>query len=279
MRTLALAVCGVCLLGTSQGAVEPTARGAASPRLVSHWKGRKAAFLGDSITDKAHVGTTANYWNYLADILGIDAYVYGENGRMTDRMVPQAERVLADLGDDVDAIFLLTGTNDYNCGIRLGEWFKLQDEEVVDHGRKVTKPRRIFSTDASTFRGRLNLALRFLKAKFPRQQIVLLTPLHRGFARFGGADTTNIQPEETFCNGAGLHIDDYVRVVREAGGIWSVPVIDLYAESGLFPVEPAHAMYFHDAETDRLHPNAAGHRRIAETMAYRLLSMPPDFKF
>ena len=36
----------------------------------SQWKGKKVAFLGDSITDKSHVGTTKNYWQYLEEMLG-----------------------------------------------------------------------------------------------------------------------------------------------------------------------------------------------------------------
>ena len=41
------------------------------------WKGKKVAFLGDSITDKAHVGTTKNYWQYLSEMLGLELLDYG----------------------------------------------------------------------------------------------------------------------------------------------------------------------------------------------------------
>ena len=41
----------------------------------NQWKGKKVAFLGDSITDKKHVGTTKNYWQYLAEMLGLTPLV------------------------------------------------------------------------------------------------------------------------------------------------------------------------------------------------------------
>ena len=44
---------------------------------TTQWYGKKVAFLGDSITDKCHVGTTKNYWQFLRDYLGVEHLVYG----------------------------------------------------------------------------------------------------------------------------------------------------------------------------------------------------------
>lgn len=129
--------------------------------------------------------------------------------------------------------------------------------------------------DESTFRGRINRVLSYLKSNFPQQQIILLTPIHRAQARFS-AD--NIQPEEAFPNRLGLYIDDYVEVIKEAANIWAVPVIDLNSICGLYPMEDSHAIYFHDKNTDRLHPNAEGHHRMATALVYQLLGYPSDFK-
>ena len=253
----------------------PTVKGAAEPKVESHWKGKKVAFLGDSITDPRHVGCTANYWNDLPELLGIDAYVYGKNGWQMAGMLKQAERLFLDLHWYVDAIFILAGTNDYNASVPRGEWYEVTEEEVQRSQGKVRLPHRRFSTDEATFRGRLNRLLGYLKENFPDQQIVLMTALHRGYATFG---PKNVQPDETYPNLLGLYIDDYNNDIREAGRIWSVPVLDLYRDAGLFPLTKAHQRYFHDADTDMLHPNARGHERIARTMLYWMLSVPAEFK-
>ncbi len=246
-----------------------------NPSALFPWSGKKVAFLGDSITDKIHVGTTKNYWQFLEEYLGIVPLVYGINGAQWDSIPEQARRLKAEADDTVDAILVFAGTNDYLSGIPLGEWWSVAPETVNYCGQTTRRPRRSMLLGKDTLRARINTAMRYLKSEFADQQIVLLTPIHRAFAEFGG---DNIQPDETFCNNQGLHIEDYAGVVREAGSVWSAPVIDLFTLCGLYPLEPAHSKYFHDARTDLLHPNALGHRRIAKTIAAQLLALPPDFK-
>lgn len=53
-----------------------------------------------------------------------------------------------------------------------------------------------------------------------------------------------------------------------------MPVIDLAALSGLFPLEDAHAQFYANPDTDRLHPNNIGHERMAKTLAAQLMSIP-----
>ena len=62
--------------------------------------------------------------------------------------------------------------------------------------------------------------------------------------------------------------------VKDAGNIWAVPVIDMNALSGLYPMMDEHAQYFKDADTDRLHPNDKGHERLARTLYYQLSTLP-----
>ncbi len=239
------------------------------------WLNKKAAFLGDSITDKIHVGTAKNYWEYLAEYCGLIPLVYGINGCSWAGIIPQGEQLLAEHGEDVDAIFVFMGTNDYNGGVPLGEWFETAPEKADYNGRILERPRRRFSTDAGTFRGRINLGMDFLKRHFPRQQIILFTPIHRGYARFS---ETNVQPEESFPNISGLYLEAYIDCLMEAGRFWAVPVIDLNAVSGLMPAMDEYAYCFHDSETDRLHPNAAGHERMARALMYQLQMYPADFR-
>ena len=182
---------------------------------------------------------------------------------------------LKEYGADVDAIFVFLGTNDYNGSIPLGEWFNFKMESANANGTTVTRLRRIFNTDTETLRGRINTAMGYLKQTFPRQQILLATPLHRAFACFS---ETNVQPDESFPNALGLYIDSYVSAVREAADIWACPLVDLYRDSGLHPLTESHGQYFHIPETDRLHPGTAGHERLADTIMYRLLALPATFR-
>ena len=242
----------------------------------SQWKGKKVAFLGDSITDKQHIGTERCYWEFLTEMLGIEAFSYGINGNQMDGLLKQAQRLLKEHGQDIDAIFVFAGTNDFNAGIPVGIWFEnVKRDAPMPYGKKVSRTCRNMITDTKTFCGRINVLMDFLKTNFPSQQIILLTPLHRGYAQFG---VDNVQPEESFSNSLGLFIDAYVQTVKEAGNVWAVPVIDLNSLSGLYPMNDSNIQYFHDSKTDRLHPNAAGHKRLAQTMMYQMLMLPSSFK-
>lgn len=237
---------------------------------------KKSGFLGDSITDKNHIGTTKCYWEYLAEMLGLEAFSYGINGNQMDGLLGQAENLLKEQGDAIDAIIVFAGTNDYNAGIPLGDWYEEEYREVPladgkTGSRRYRKP--VMSND--TFRGRINRLMNYLKTNFPSKQIIVLTPLHRGFAQFGAQ---NVQPEEAYPNRIGVYVDEYVQVLKEAGNVWAVPVIDLNSISGLYPMNDAHVRYFHQSDTDRLHPNAEGHRRMALALMYQLQAFPSTFE-
>ncbi|MDO4164370.1 MAG: SGNH/GDSL hydrolase family protein [Bacteroides sp.] len=243
--------------------------------IESQWKGKRVAFLGDSITDKKHVGTTKCYWEYLAEMLGLQPFVYGINGNRMDGVLKQARKLLEERGDSIDAIFIFAGTNDYNGGVPIGEWYTEEEKEteVAGPAFEVRKHRQSVMND-STFKGRINLVMDFLKTNYPTKQVIMLTPLHRARARF---NDRNIQPEETFPNKIGVYVDAYVQAVKEAANVWAIPVIDLNSICGLYPLNDAHVRYFHRGDTDRLHPNAEGHRRMALSLAYQLLGFPASF--
>ena len=126
-----------------------------------------------------------------------------------------------------------------------------------------------------TYKGRINIALDSLKRMYPTKQIVLLTPIHRaGFY----AGEKNWQCTEDYVNRCGEYLDSYIEAVKEAANVWAVPVLDLNATSGLFPMHDGHAQYFNKADTDRLHPNDKGHERMAKTLMYQLLTLPCVFE-
>ena len=77
---------------------------------------------------------------------------------------------------------------------------------------------------------------------------------------------------ERFCEES-----EYIDAVKEAGNIWALPVIDLNAVSGLYPMMDEYSQYFADPQVDRLHPNDKGHERMARTLYYQLSTLPCSF--
>lgn len=236
----------------------------------AHWRGRKVAFLGDSISDPNQ--KHAIYWQCLQRSMGIEPHVYAVSGYQWSHMLDMARKMKEREGDDLDAILIFVGTNDYNANVPLGSWWTVADETADYNGESVVSRRRTPDMNPGTVCGRINAALGYLKSNWPDAQIVLMTPIHRAYAHFG---PTNVQPPESFPNRGGVYFEDYVKLIREAADIWSVPVIDLYRESGLLPTEPSFAKCFRDkGGNDRLHPNAEGHRRLAELIRLRLRALP-----
>ena len=124
-----------------------------------------------------------------------------------------------------------------------------------------------------------------LKEAYPTKQIILLTPIHRGDAFL---TDRNVQPDEMHANGVGEYVDAYIDVIKEAGNVWAVPVIDLNSISGLYPLAESNALYWRrpsleksentgGQRKDRLHPNSEGHLRMARALAYQLLGYPAKF--
>lgn len=288
MKKIALVIALLCL-------VLPTAA-KQKPEIKSQWQGARVAYLGDSITDKRQIekGENANtYWSYLEQILGTESFVYGISGHEWKHIPGQTEKLLAEHGQQVDAIMIFVGTNDYNSSVPIGNWYT---EEVVDvevsgprgakTGINTKRMKRTLVMDDKSVCGRINIAMSMLKEAYPTKQIIILTPIHRGDAFLSDR---NVQPDEMHANGVGEYIDAYVQVAKEAGNVWAVPVIDLNSISGLYPTAENSAMYWlrptlekspttGGRRKDRLHPNTAGHLRMAQSLAYQLLGYPAKFE-
>lgn len=236
----------------------------------NQWSGSKVAILGDSISDPGRVGTTRCWWEFLAELMDMQTVSFAVNGARMSQLPAQAMKV----DSTFDAILILAGTNDFFHDIPMGEWFTEQVDTVNTNGVMTAKLHRSFNYDSGTFCGRCNILMHYLKTTFPTKQIILMTPIHRAFATFS---ERNVQPDEMYANIRGLYIEDYAAAIRRCGQIWSMPVIDLYSDSGLMPVLDEYARYFHNAQTDLLHPGAEGHYRMAKTIQYHLMSLPNTF--
>lgn len=243
------------------------------------WYGKRVAYLGDSMTDpKSYGDKIKKYWSFLEEWLDITSYVYGISGRQWNDVPRQAELLKKEHSDEVDAIFVFMGTNDFNAGVPVGEWFTEKEAQVMaargETRKLVTRMKRDFIMSDETYKGRINIGINRLKQLFPDKQIVLLTPLHRSFAEF---NEKNVQPDESYQNLCGEYIDAYVQAIKEAGNLWGIPVIDINGLAGINPMVEEQLIYLNDASFDRLHLNTKGQERMARTLMYQLLTLPVDF--
>lgn len=246
---------------------------------VQHpWYGKRVGYIGDSITDPNNYSSEiTKYWKFLQEWLHITPYVYGVSGRQWNDVPRQADKLYKEHGTDVDAILVLMGTNDFNHSVPLGQWYTEKKEKVMAAEGQMKKEEvrmhRTFCMTSDTFRGRINTGLYRLKTLYPDKQIVLLTPLHRSTATF---NEKNVQPDENYQNKCGLYVDAYVQAVKEAGQLWSLPVIDLNALTGMNPMVESQLSFFHNPSYDRLHPSTKGQIRMARTLMYQLLTLPVE---
>ena len=168
---------------------------------VQHpWFGRRVAYLGDSMTDPNCYGNEIRkFWSFLQEWLDVTPFVYGVSGRQWNDVAVQAEKLKKDHGDHVDAILVWMGTNDFNNGVPVGEWYTEKEEQVMaargETKKLVTRKRRTLIMSNDTYKGRINIGISKLKKLYPEKQIVLLTPIHRSLADFG---EKNLQPDESY---------------------------------------------------------------------------------
>ena len=134
------------------------------------WAGKRVGYIGDSITDPKNNSNDIRqkYWAYLQQWLGITPYVYG----ISDDVPRQAEKLSKEHGNEVDAVVVFMGTNDFNAGVPVGEWYVETEDTVTAavHGKKrvYKRKKRTPVMTGDTFKGRINIGISKLKT-LPRQ--------------------------------------------------------------------------------------------------------------
>lgn len=202
----------------------------------AHWlQGRKAVFLGDSITEGVGVSDPQNiYCERVKRELGLRAAINcGIGGTRIAAQPDDGGLSFSDrcrtLDADADLVVVFGGTNDYG------------------HGTAPIGSRNDHTPE--TYCGALHVLFQSLTEKYP-DGVVVLTPLHR--------------TEETVKNTAtGYTLKEYVELLKEIAAEYSIPVLDLYAQGGIVPSVPANRERFCP---DGLHPNDVGHALIARKL-------------
>ncbi len=215
-------------------------------------KGKKAVFLGDSITQGVGCSSPSQiYLNLLADRAELcEAKNYGISGTRFARQRSGSDeptfdndycRRVEDLDVDADIVVVFGGTNDFGHGdAPLGT----PEDRTPD-----------------TFWGACHYLMNRLVERFWDKTIVIMTPLHR-------LNEDNPRGDRKPADVANLKA--YVQIIRTVAEWYSLPVLDLYAESGIQPRVPVIQQNYCP---DGLHPNDAGHARIADKLYQFLLQL------
>lgn len=217
------------------------------------WAGKKINFLGDSITEGCGVAEREEhrFTTLLKPMLGLaESRNYGIGGtRIAPRKVPLDARWdlnfirrAKEMDPDADAVVVFGGTNDYGHGDAPLGYFT---DRTTD-----------------TFYGSMHVLAQELLELYPGKVIVFLTPLHRGREDDPQGDRKS---DGTYYRPYPDHpLKDYVRAIKEVAEYYSLPVLDLWAVSGLQPAVPVIKEKF---MPDALHPNDAGHALLADRIA------------
>jgi len=228
----------------------------------NRWNGKRVAIIGDSVSDSSRVGTTRCWWEYLTDSLNLKTTCYAKNGATIEGMQGQVDRMLQE-EKKWDLVIVFGGTNDFNASVPVGSLYSEKKETTNKNGKQTELKHRAWNLDNGTFSGRVNNLLAKLKEQCPHTRLLMMTPVHRGFAQFGNR---NVQPDELWSNTQGLYLEDYIAVLQQASRAWAVPLVDVNVESGLVPMLKSQDEFVHKVDTDRLHPNANGHQRIEKVV-------------
>lgn len=204
-------------------------------------KKKKINFLGDSITEGVGVSDPENiYLNILKREAALGAARnYGLGGtRIAAQLTPSNPDWDRDfisrvdrMEPDADLVVVFGGTNDFGHG---------------------DAPLGCFADRTPyTFYGACRVLMERIICKYPESAVVFLTPLHRW-------NEDNKKGDGKKADVAELSV--YVEIIKETARYYAIPVLDLFAVSGIQPrMQTLRDLYCPDG----LHPNDKGHALIA----------------
>lgn len=205
-------------------------------------------FLGDSITEGVGASETAKrYTDVLAREFGLKAANnYGIGGTRVARQLVMTDSIvdrdfcmrMDEMDPTADAVVVFGGTNDY------------------DHGSAPLGTPE--DRDPSTFWGACHYLMNRLLETYVGKPVVILTPLHRDNEVLGH-------------RGEGAPVlNEYRKILMTVAEYYGLPVLDLYATSGIQPHNP---VCRERLLPDGLHPSDEGHALIAHRLGMFLKNL------
>lgn len=205
-------------------------------------KNKTISFLGDSITEGHGASCVEKRFSEvlmeMAELADINNYGIGGT-RIARQQKINPDTLVWDENsfcerfdkvEEADIIVVFGGTNDYGHG---DAPFGTFEDRSPD-----------------TYCGALHYLMSNMIKKFPKSEIVFVTPLHR-------ADGNNINSSN------GLTLKPYADMIKQTAEYYSLPVLDLYANSGICPeIQEQNELY----TVDGLHPNDFGYERVAKKL-------------
>lgn len=203
----------------------------------------KINFLGDSITEGALAGILENRYSTLtAKHFGAEELNFGVSGTRIAKQVKRTNNPDDDvfmqravkMPTDADFTFVFGGTNDYGHGdAKLG---------VFD------------DKDDYTFYGALHNLAKYLASTFPKDKICFILPIPRFDQNNPYGDGSKDE--------AGVSLQEYIKAEIKTLDFYGVEYLDL---SDKFYI-PNTQQDDGNLYADGLHPNAKGHRFLADCL-------------
>ena len=215
-------------------------------------KGATVNFLGDSITFGIGASRPENrFTDVLAREFGLlRANNYGVSGSRFARqpIVEDADRDfcmrMEEMDERADAVVVFGGTNDFGHG-------------QAPLGMSCDR-------EPDTFYGACHYLMNGLLTRYCGKPIVILTPLHRAAEDCPQGDGTGRKLE------IAAVLSQYRAILMEAAAYYALPVLDLYATSG---IQPKNAACRERLLPDGLHPSDEGHALIARRLGLFLQTL------
>ena len=207
----------------------------------------KAGFLGDSITGGQSPGEVPStvvikYYDVLATRLRLtsavgEAWTGSAIGREASYVDKRFTKRYLLLPTDLDIISVFGGTNDWSLNTVLGTMADAPNDE-----------------DNVSFYGSLHFLCQGMVTRWPNGKFFFMTPTpqNRTDVPYG------------MVNSLGKTLADYVNAIKEVCAWYSIPVLDLFTQSGLYPFDEYQRSVW---MLDGLHWSQATHLKMGDRIS------------